>query len=97
MDKLELGKKYVIKAGTPVWSIDLQKKISFCDDCVVEPNHTFLDKVYFGIIIDHSNYGADYYTQNEIEFGPDAVSHEYVKKNKGNLLDYWYDYNYIVI
>ena len=39
MNKLKFGKRYVIKAGTPVWSVDLQKRICFCDDCVVEVQH----------------------------------------------------------
>ena len=51
-----------------------------------------MNQVYFGIIINHSEYGADYETNNEIEFGPDAVDHVYVKKNKGNLLDYFYEF-----
>lgn len=78
-----------------MWSIGLQKKISFCEDVVVEVKHTYLNQIYFGMIIDHSDFGPDYETDNEIEFGSDAVDSEYVKKNKGNLTDYFYEYENI--
>ena len=71
MNTLEIGKKYLIKAGTQVFSIGLQKKITFCEDAVVEVKHTHLDQVYFGMLVDHSEYGADYETDIEIEFGSD--------------------------
>ena len=86
MNTLEIGKKYLIKAGTPVFSIGLQKRISFCEDCVVEVTCTHLDQVYFGMLVDHSEFGPDYETDNEIEFGAAAVDSEYVKKNRGNFI-----------
>ena len=95
MNNLEIGKKYLIKAGTPVFSVGLQKRITFCEDVVVEVKHTHLDQVYFGMLVDYSEFGADYETDNEIEFGADAVDSEYVKKNRGNLTDYFCAYECI--
>jgi len=86
MNTLEIGKKYLIKAGTPVFSVGLQKRISFCEDAVVKVTCTHLDQVYFGMLVDHSEFGPDYDTNNEIEFGAAAVDSEYVKKNRGNFI-----------
>ena len=51
----------------------------FENDVVVEVRHTHLNQVFFGYIVDNSTFGPDYITDNELEFGPDAISEEYVK------------------
>lgn len=78
--EIELGKRYVIKKGTSVFSIDLQQEIIFTRDVVVEPRQTFRNMIYFGPLIETSLFGPDYISNSEIEFGPDDVEEEYKKE-----------------
>lgn len=45
--EIEFGKRYVIKKGTFVFSIDLQQEIIFTRDVVVEPRQTFRNMIIF--------------------------------------------------
>lgn len=85
--EIEIGKRYVIKAGTLVFSVNLQNRIMFENDVVVEVRHTHLNQVFFGYIVDNSTFGPDYITDNELEFGPDAISEEYVKPELPTFVD----------
>lgn len=85
--EIEIGKRYVIKKGTFVFSVNLQRKIMFEDDVVVEVRHTHLNKVFFGNIVEISTFGPDYVSDNELEFGIEEVSEEYVKSELPTFID----------
>lgn len=78
--EIELGKKYVIKKETPVFSIDLQQNVMFERSVVVEARQTFRNIIFFGPIVDTSMFGPDFVSKTELEFGPDDVEEEYIKK-----------------
>ena len=77
--EIELGKRYVIKKETPVFSIDLQQSVMFERSVVVEARQTFRNIIFFGPIVDTSMFGPDFVSKTELEFGPDDVAEEYVK------------------
>lgn len=89
---IEIGKKYIIKKNVPVWSIDLQKAITFCKDTVVIAHQKVANEdCYFGNLIDKGRL-ADYETKNEIEFSSKDVLKEYIKEEDA---DYKFFINFL--
>lgn len=69
-EDIVIGKEYVLSNDYEYWSTELQRKIKISNDqdVIVKIEHTHRNQVFFGRLID---------SNGEIEFGPNAILHEY--------------------
>ena len=74
---IEIGKYYIIGPGIPIWDVQLQQDIMFCNKGVVRACQTTIDEnLYFGDVMfcdSHGRFTANAAAMGEIEFSPEAV------------------------
>ncbi len=80
--KAEAGKFYLLDNDAMYFCVDIQRKVKFADDVIVECTNNFGDAGHFGKLVDAGyTAGPDYVTNTEIEFGDDNVIKEYELKS----------------
>ncbi len=86
MKEIKIGEKYQLKQDKDYFCIDLQRCVRFTSPVCVEVVGTVTgnlsdpDRLYFGKLISIGSVGADYVSDNEIEFIGDDVVDVYTMK-----------------
>ena len=76
--KIEYGKYYLLNTENYYFCPDLRRKIKFVGKVAIKCGSKFGDDGFFGELINtESEFGPDYQTNVEIEFGSDDVISEY--------------------